>query len=117
MQHKEWTLLLGRFQVPTPHKGHRMLINTLLDEGKNVLIGLRKEDDTEKNPYTIKQRKMAFTKAYRKEIEQGRVKVIGIPDVVEVAYGRTPGWNIYEIEVPEHIKQISATEIRKNKNE
>ncbi len=115
MKHKQWTMLLGRFQVPKPHAGHKMLIKTLLDEGKNVLIALRQEDGTDKNPYTTTQRKEAFEKIYKKEINKGRVKVLSLEDVNEVAYGRTPGWSIREIQVPERTKKISATKIREDK--
>ncbi len=39
------------------------------------------------------------------------VKVISIPDIEMVAVGRNVGYSI--VEVPEHIKTISATKIRK----
>jgi len=110
--HKEWTLLLGRFQVPKPHKGHVMLVETLLEENKNVVIGIREEDGTDTNPYTIEERKSAFEKIFYKEIGEGRVKILALPDIIEVAYGRTPGWKIYHIDVPEEIKKITGTSIR-----
>jgi len=112
-RHKQYSLVLGRFQCIPPHKGHQELIRTLLREGKNVLIALRKEDGTEKNPYTIEERKKAFEQIFKKEIEEGRVKIIGIEDVVEVVFGRAPGWKIREIRLSPELEKISATEIRK----
>lgn len=115
--HKEYTMLLGRYQCLPPHLGHQSLVRQLLKEGKNVLIALRKEDGTAKNPYTIKQRKKQFEKIFKKEIKKGTVKIIGIKDVVEVAYGRIPGWGIREIKLTPEIEAISGTKLRKEQNE
>ena len=90
-EHKEYTLLLGRYQCLPPHDGHCGLVRALLEEGKNVVIGLREEDGTDKNPYTQAQRTVEFEKIFKKEIEEGRVIIVNFPDIVEVAYGRTPG--------------------------
>lgn len=111
-EHKVWTMLLGRFQCK-PHSGHIALVRHLLDQGKNVYIALRKEDKTKKNPFTIEQRKQWFTEIFKKEISAGRIKIKGIDDIIEVAYGRTPGWNIYEIRLGEDLEKISGTETRK----
>jgi len=117
MKHKEWTMLLGRFQCIPPHAGHQALVESLLDEGKNVLIGLRKEDGTDKNPYTLSQRTIAFWLMYEKEIEEGRVSIVPLPDIVEIAYGRTPGWKIKEIKLENNLEKISGTEMRKKNEE
>ena len=42
------------------------------------------------------------------------VKVIPIPDIESVNYGRGVGYEINEFEPPKDIGYISATEIRKN---
>ena len=42
------------------------------------------------------------------------VKVIPIPDIESVNYGRGVGYEINEYTPPEDIGKISATEIRKN---
>ena len=112
--HKKYSLLLGRFQLPQPHRGHFSLIDTLLSEGKNVVIALRKEDGTKANPYSQAQRTVAFEGFYRKEIEEGRIVIINVPDIIEVAHGRTPGWKIREVKVPSFISSISGTGIREN---
>lgn len=115
IKHKKYSMLLGRYQVLPPHKGHLTLINTLLKEGKNVLIVLRKEDSTEKNPYTLSKRKKEFEKIFKKEIKQGKILVVEFEDVIEVCYGRTPGWGIREIRLDPEIEKISGTEIRRKK--
>lgn len=116
MKHKEWTMLLGRYQCLPPHKGHCELVRELLKQGKNVCIALRKEDKTEKNPFTQLERKMEFEKIFKKEIKEERICIIYVPDIIEIAYGRKPGWKITEIKLDKQTESISATEIRR-KNE
>ena len=45
--------------------------------------------------------------------KQGRVKVIIIPDIESINYGRGVGYDIIEHVPPSKIGAISATEIRK----
>ena len=45
-------------------------------------------------------------------IQQGVVKVIIIPDIESVNYGRGVGYDVIEHEPPNQIKKISATNIR-----
>ena len=45
------------------------------------------------------------------------VKIIPIPDIESVNYGRGVGYEINEFEPPKDIGKISATEIRKKMNE
>ena len=47
-------------------------------------------------------------------INEGVVKVIIIPDIESVNYGRGVGYEIIEHQPPEQIKRISTTEIRSN---
>jgi len=54
-----------------------------------------------------------FKSAFWKEIKENRIKVISIPDVEEVVYGRKVGWGMREIRLDEETEKISATEIRK----
>lgn len=112
-KHKKWSVVLGRFQCLPPHKGHIQLVKTLLKERKNILIMLRKEDGTNKNPYTQKERFEAFCKIFPKETKTGRIIIASVPDIDEVVHGRNKGWNVREIKLPEDIQKISATEIRK----
>jgi len=108
----KYSLVIGRFQCLPPHKGHLALINKVLSEGKRVCIALREADLTEKNPYTYEERKAEFEKIYSSEIKNGLVKIISIPDIEEVVYGRGVGWGIREIRLDKEIEKISATEIR-----
>ena len=104
-----YSLFVGRYQPV--HFGHIKLIQSVLDEGKNVCIALRDTTRDKNNPYTIRQRKRMFKKIFGKKI-----KIIKIPDIEEICYGRKVGWGIREIRLDSQTEQISATEIRsKNK--
>lgn len=106
---EKYSLFVGRWQPF--HKGHKKLIQKVLDEGKNVLIACRDTAISEENPYTYKERK----KKIRKEFKgNDRVKIISIPDIEEIVYGRGVGWGIREIRLDEATEQISATKIRNN---
>lgn len=113
---KIYSLVIGRFQIIPPHKGHLTLIDTLLKEGKNVCIALRDTDIDEKNPYNFHQRYKAFEKIYKDYIAERRIQIIKIPDIEDVVFGRQVGWGIREIKLAPEIEAISGTKLR-NKNE
>jgi len=112
-KHKVYSLVIGRFQVVPPHAGHCALINSLLDEGKNVCVALRQEDKSEKNPYSFWERLVGFVDLYSEEMKEGRLIVIPLPDIDEVVYGRNVGWRIREIRLSPELEAISGTELRK----
>jgi hypothetical protein len=66
------------------------------------------------NPFSTEQVIINLEKEYAKEVENGAVKIISIPDIESVNYGRGVGYEINEYTPPEDISKISATEIRKN---
>ena len=49
---------------------------------------------------------------FYKEIQSKRIKVIIIPDIESVNYGRGVGYDIIEHVPPQQVKEISATKIR-----
>jgi len=107
-------MMIGRYQPF--HDGHKALVQKLLDEGKNVLLALRDTEIDKKNPYTYDQRFVMIYKEFANEMDVGKVKVMLIPDIEEVVYGRKVGWSIREIRLDAEIEKISATAIRR-KNE
>ena len=50
-------------------------------------------------------------------VEKGRVKLMIIPDIESVNYGRDVGYDIIEHIPPQEIKKISGTDIRRSLNE
>lgn len=105
-----YSLFIGRWQPL--HAGHIAIIRQVLDEGKNVVIGIRNTPRDADNPFTTTQRKNMFGREFGPEIVAGRMVVMVIPDVDEVCYGRAPGWTVRQIEVDEETEKISGTEIR-----
>ena len=110
MKKKIYSLFIGRWQPF--HKGHQALIRTVLDEGKNVLIAVRNTDIDDENPYLLKHRIKKIEFVYAKHVKSGRVKVIPIPDIEDVCYGREVGWGVREIRLTAKTERISSTKIR-----
>ena len=106
-------MFIGRWQPW--HKGHQWLIDQRLKEGKNVLICIRDVMPDEKNPYTCEEVYDNIQQQLREFIDGGVIKVMIIPDIESVNYGRNVGYEIIEHFPPPEIKEISATKIRNEK--
>ena len=100
-------MFVGRWQPL--HTGHQELFKRAMDEGKNVLICIRDIQPDEKNPFTAQQVLENITKFYQNE---PRVKVMVIPDICSIEFGRGVGYDIIEHIPPTVIGEISATKIR-----
>lgn len=108
-------LFIGRWQPL--HIGHITLFNQALSEGKKILIAIRDGQIDEKNPFSPEQVKVNIELQFMEELVRGDVKVIIIPDICEVAFGRGVGYDVVEYIPPTDIAQISATDIRKKMKE
>ena len=106
----KYSMFIGRWQPW--HDGHRWLIDQQLNKGKNVLICVREVGQDDKNPYNPKDVKVNVERELKDLIDSGKVKVIIIPDIESVNYGRGVGYEIIEHTPPEKIGNISATKIR-----
>tara|TARA_B100001996_G_C18543051_1_gene547705 strand:- start:66 stop:395 length:330 start_codon:yes stop_codon:yes gene_type:complete len=104
-------MFIGRWQPW--HNGHRWLIDQRLNQNKNVLICIREVSQDDSNPYDPVEVKENIERELNDLISSKRVKVIIIPDIESVNYGRGVGYNIIEHVPPQKIGEISATEIRK----
>ena len=107
----KYSLFIGRWQPW--HSGHRWLIDERLKLNKNVLIAVREVSKDDKNPYDPLEVKKNIEVELSDLIRNRRVKVIIIPDIESVNYGRGVGYEIIEHVPPSDIGKISATEIRK----
>mgnify|MGYP005705665067 FL=1 len=107
----KYSMFIGRWQPW--HDGHRWLIDQRLNEGKNVLICIREVNKDDKNPYDPLDVKINLEKELKDLISSQKVKVIIIPDIESVNYGRGVGYDIIEHVPPQNIGDISATKIRK----
>ena len=104
---KKYCLFIGRWQPF--HSGHDWLIAQKIKENKPICIAIRDTEPNEYNPLTSEQVKLMLEKVYKNM----DVKVIIIPDIESVNYGRGVGYEINELEPPPGIYNISATEIRR----
>ena len=110
-------LFIGRWQPL--HPGHKWLFNQKLEKNIPILIAVRDTPVNDSNPFTTEKVIKNLEKEYSKEVTDGTVKIIPIPDIESVNYGRGVGYEINEFVPPEDISKISATQIRRklNKNE
>ena len=106
----KYSMFIGRWQPW--HNGHQWLIDQRLTEGKNVLICIRDVMPDEKNPYTCEEVYDNLQEKLREFIFEGVIKVMIIPDIESVNYGRDVGYDIIEHIPPKDIKEISGTKIR-----
>ena len=103
-------MFIGRWQPW--HAGHRWLIDQRLNEGKNVLICVREISIDDNNPYDPTEVKKNVESELKDLIDSNKVKVIIIPDIESVNYGRGVGYDIIEHVPPKKVGEISATKIR-----
>ncbi len=106
----KYSMFIGRWQPW--HQGHRWLIDQRLKDKKNILICVREINKNDKNPYDPIEVKRNIESELKDLVENGRVKVIIIPDIESVNYGRGVGYDIIEHSPPKNIGEISATKIR-----
>lgn len=105
---KKYAIFVGRYQPY--HYGHIELTQQKLDQGIPALIMVRDIEPDEKNPFTTEQTVLMIEKYHQSKGDD--VKVIIIPDIESVNYGRGVGYEINEFTPPDNIGFISATGIR-----
>lgn len=98
-------IFIGRWQPL--HDGHRTIIDSAADNGKEVVIGIRDTELSEKNPLTAQERKDLINEVYG---DHPNVEVMIIPDVDTVAIGRDVGYSL--VSVPQEVAEISGTDTR-----
>ena len=111
----KYSMFIGRWQAW--HKGHQWLIDQQLKNGKPVLICIRDVMPDKLNPYTCEEvyDNLHEEPLLKEFIKLNMVKVMIIPDIESVNYGRGVGYDIIEHFPPPEIKEISATKIRNEK--
>ena len=103
---------MGRYQPY--HFGHIELIKQKLSEGIPALIMVRDIVPDQRNPFTTEQTVKMIRKYH--ESKGDDVKVIIIPDIESVNFGRGVGYEINEFQPPSDSGAmfISATRIRES---
>jgi len=105
---KKYAIFIGRYQPY--HQGHISLIMQKINSGIPALIMVRDIAPDSKNPFTTEQT-VEMIKKYH-AAHKHDVKVIIIPDMESVNFGRGVGYEINEFTPPKNIGWISATKIR-----
>jgi cytidyltransferase-like protein len=107
---KKYAIFIGRYQPY--HWGHIELVQQKLNQGIPALIMVRDIEPDEKNPFTTQQTVSMIEKYHHSKGDD--VKVMIIPDIESVNYGRGVGYEINEFTPPDNIGFISATKIRES---
>jgi nicotinamide mononucleotide adenylyltransferase len=107
---KKYAIFVGRYQPY--HSAHIELIQQKLNEGVPALIMVRDIEPDEKNPFTTQQTVDMIEKYHNAKGDD--VKVMIIPDIESVCFGRGVGYKIEEFTPPDTIGFISATKIRES---
>ena len=105
---KKYAIFVGRYQPY--HYGHINLIQQKLNDGIPALIMVRDIEPDDKNPFTTEQTVSMIEKYHEEKGDD--VKVMIIPDIESVNYGRGVGYEINEYTPTEVLGFISATKIR-----
>lgn len=105
-----YAMYIGRWQPW--HAGHQWLIDQQLNQGKKVLLCVRDVHKDEKNPWSAYEIMMNLANELEDLIEDGKVRIMIIPDIESINFGRGVGYDIIEHVPPQEINDISATKIR-----
>ena len=106
--------MLGRWQPF--HDGHFALFEEIIKKTGQVCIQVRDVQGVDDNPFDFENIKLKITERLEKKYKN-RFKIILVPNITNICYGRGVGYKIEEIILPDHIQKISATKIRKKMRE
>lgn len=106
----QYELFIGRWQPL--HDGHKALFQQVLNRGDKLCIAIREGEVNEKNPFSAIEVMANISEFYKNNILLGQVKVITIPDICSVNFGRGVGYDIIEYIPPTEVADISATKVR-----
>ena len=101
--------MLGRWQPF--HDGHYALFEEIVKITGQVCIQIRDVQGVDDNPFDFETVKKNIEKILKLKYKN-RFKIMLVPNITNISYGRGVGYKIEEIELPEKIQKISATKIR-----
>ena len=99
----------------SPPAIHKFGTNQHLELGKKVCIAVMDIHDSEpeKNPYTYHEVMTKISEELSELLSEGKIKIISIPPIESINYGRDVGYDVIEHMPPKDVKKISATKIRR----
>ena len=101
--------MLGRWQPF--HDGHYALFEEIVKITGQVCIQIRDVQGVDDNPFDFETVKKNIEKILNPKYKN-RFKIMLVPNITNISYGRGVGYKIEEIELSEKIQKISATKIR-----
>ena len=101
--------MLGRWQPW--HAGHQKLFEEILKKTGQVNIMVRDVQGVDDNPFDFETVKQKIEERLNPKYE-GRFRIMLVPNVTNICYGRGVGYKIEEIVLDEETQKISATKIR-----
>ena len=101
--------MLGRWQPW--HAGHQKLFEETLKKTGQVNIMVRDVKGVDDNPFDFETVKKNIEERLNPEFE-GQFKIMLVPNITNICYGRGVGYKIEEIVLDEETQKISATKIR-----
>jgi phosphopantetheine adenylyltransferase len=102
--------MLGRWQPF--HDGHYALFEEIIKKTGQVCIQIRDVQGVDDNPFDFETVKKKIDERLFPKYKN-RFKIVLVPNITNICYGRGVGYKIEEIVLPEEIQKISATKIRK----
>ena len=102
------SLFIGRW-APF-HEGHQALIESVLSAGKPVVIAIRDTPPSQDNPFSTSERWNRIQEALQNW--GNLVRIVVIPDIDEVCYGRDVGYGIRKIELTAALETVSGMKKR-----
>jgi len=106
--------MLGRWQPF--HDGHYALFEEIIKRTGQVCIQIRDVQGVDDNPFNFETVKKNIETKLSSKYEN-RFKIVLVPNITNICYGRGVGYKIEEVVLPEEIQKISATKIRKKMRE
>ena len=106
--------MLGRWQPF--HDGHYALFEEIIKKTGQVCIQVRDVQGVDDNPFDFDDVKSKIMERLEPKFKN-RYKVILVPNITNICYGRGVGYKIEEIVLDKNIQKISATKIRKKMRE
>ena len=106
--------MLGRWQPF--HDGHYALFEEIIKKTGQVCIQVRDVQGVEDNPFDFETVKKNIEERLNIKYKN-RFKIMLVPNITNISYGRGVGYDIEEVVLPEKIQKISATKIRKEMRE
>jgi hypothetical protein len=101
--------MLGRWQPF--HDGHYALFEKIIKKTGQVCIQIRDVQGVDDNPFDFETVKKNIEEKLKPKYKN-RFKIMLVPNVTNICYGRGVGYRIEEIDLPDKIQKISATKIR-----